>query len=120
MTLAAAPPEAREHLDQAWDVAWQAVDPDLLALCSQRIAALLGHPGLTPPLAVDASHVAPDLAAAATAYVEQYLIDVAQMTDEQVAPLRVALGDDGLYDFAQAVLVVEQRMRLQLMWEQVL
>lgn len=51
---------------------------------------------------------------AALAFTEQYIIDVASLTDEQAHELRSHLGDDGLATFVNALLVIEQRMTLEL------
>ena len=58
-----------------------------------------------------------ELDRAALAFAEQWVVDVAGMTDELVAPLRDALGDDGLSTFTNALMVIEQRMRLRQTWE---
>ena len=115
--------DAATHLDAAHDAAWRATDPSLLALCRSRTVELLGaDPSAIdpPPVAVSPDDVDSTLADAAIAFTEQYLIDVASMTDELVATLREVLGDQGLVDFVNALLVVEQRIRLQLAWGAVL
>ena len=114
------------ELDAAWTAAWQATDTKLLRLCTRRMAMLLGHEPTLDELGAD------DLAAlahwtehpcfgelqkAALELTEQYLIDVASATDEQVARLAAELeaADAGsVIDFVTALLVVEQRMRLEL------
>ena len=57
---------------------------------------------------------------AALAFAEQYVIDVASLTDEQAAELRGHLGDVGLATFVNALLVIEQRMTLELTFDGVL
>jgi hypothetical protein len=57
---------------------------------------------------------------ACLAFTEQYLIDVASMASALVDDVRSALGDGGLLDFVNALLVVEQRLRLTLAWERLL
>lgn len=109
--------DAAAHLDAAHDAAWRVTDPSLLAHCRDRIVELVGGDASSiepPPVPVDEPD--PALAVVAIAFTEQYLIDVAGMTDELVAPLREALGDRGLVDFVNALLVVEQRIRLQVAW----
>lgn len=100
-----------ESLDEADRAARAVVDPALLALCEKRVAQLLGH--RSDPIEVSALT---DLEAACLAFTEQWVIDVASMTDEVVAPVAERLGDAGLMDFAHALLVVEQRLRLDLAW----
>lgn len=117
------PGDALDELDAAWDAAWRATDANLLAICAARMAMLLGHePTLhemtaeererlsawpTDPTFSDAERAALDLT-------EQYMIDVASASDAQVAALGAHLGPEHLIDFANALLVVEQRMRLEL------
>lgn len=54
---------------------------------------------------------------ATIAFVEQWIVDVASMTDDMVAAVRAPLGDDGLMDFIHSLLTVEQRIRLELAWQ---
>jgi hypothetical protein len=98
-------------LDEAHDLARSSVDPELLARCEGRIAQLLGDaaPQRTPGSALDQ---------AALVFTEQWVIDVASMTDAMVGDLVDHLGEDGLMDFVHALLVVEQRIRLGLAWKQ--
>lgn len=115
--------DAARHLDAAHEAAWRATDPSLLARCRERTVELLGGDASVidaPPVPVAPADLDPSLVDAAIAFTEHYLIDVASMTDELVAPLREALGDQGLVDFVNALLVVEQRIRLQLAWGAVL
>ena len=53
---------------------------------------------------------------ACLAFVEQWIIDVASVSDEQAAAVAEVLGPDQLAGFAAAVLVLEQRQRLRLAW----
>lgn len=117
------------HLDAAHDAAWALVDRELLGCCRDRMAMLLGHrPTLDGmddacrqkladwPTSPEVS----DTQRACLALVEHYLLDVASVPDELVAAVRDALGDQGLADLVSAILVVEQRMRLELIWEALL
>lgn len=54
---------------------------------------------------------------ATTEFVEQWILDVASMSDDTVAALRDMLGDDALMDFIHSLLVIEQRIRLDLAWQ---
>jgi hypothetical protein len=115
-------PEVSAALDELRAAAWNAVDPDLLALCQARIAMLLGSQ--TSDSAADERHrdladwpSSPRFSAtqrACLAFTEQFVIDVTAMSDELVAAVTAALGADGLVNFVNALLVVEQRQRLQL------
>lgn len=115
--------DALAALDDAHAAAWEVVDTELLTLCRDRIAMLLRH----EPTLADCSDARlaelsdwpnparfSDLERAALAFTEQYVIDVASLTDQHAAPLRDELGDDGLATFVNAVLVLEQRMTLEL------
>lgn len=125
-------PDAAATLEEARQAAWAAADPRLLELARLRIAQLLdcaAELGVVTPGADLGGLTASDVASwptaagfderdrAALAYCEQWVIDVAGMTDDLVAPLRTALGDDGLSTFTNAMMVVEQRMRLRQTWE---
>jgi alkylhydroperoxidase family enzyme len=117
------------HLDAAKTAAWGATDPELLELCRLRMAMLLDHrPTMvaTPVKRLSALSEWPGsdefsaVERACLAFTEQYTIDVAAMTDDLVSAVRRHLGDEGLADFVNALLVVEQRMRLELIWDRVL
>lgn len=61
-----------------------------------------------------------DVQRAALDFTEQYLIDVASVSDVQARRLSDHLGDEGMVDFVNALLVVEQRMALELFLERAL
>jgi len=127
-------PDVRRSLAEAWDAAWEVVDPVVLELCRIRVAMLLGCDGELAertPAAVaagldektvdqlsrwTASPAFGPAARACLAFTEQWVVDVAGMDDTTVARVREELGDQGLVDFASALLVVEQRQRLRLEW----
>lgn len=115
-------------LDAAWDAAWQATDPDLLSLCRDRVAILLRHRPTLDAMS-DERHGAlvsssrnglTDVERAVLDFTEQYVIDVASLSDAQVESVRGHLGDEGLADFVNALLVVEQRMSLETIFDGVL
>ena len=131
-TVLADRPDVAEALEEARQAAWAATDPRLLELARIRVAQLLGCESelaaSTPDIdlgGLTRADVAGwpsaaglgDVDRAALAYCEQWVIDVASMSDELVVPLRDALGDDGLSTFTNARMVVEQRMRLRQTWE---
>lgn len=110
-------------LDAAHDAAWRAVDTELLVLCRQRMAMLRRHePTLASMSDTDlatlrrwpTSPVFDERQRAALEFTEQYLLDVASLDDAQVEALGAHLGDEGLVDFVHALLVIEQRMALEL------
>jgi len=126
--------EVADELTAANEAAWAATDPVLLELCRVRIAMLLGceaEQGLRTPAALaaglDEAAVA-ELAQwptsgrfgprerACLAFCEQFVIDVATISDEQARAVSDALGPEHLADFVSALLVVEQRQRLRLAW----
>lgn len=116
-------------LDAAHAAAWEATDPALLRLCRDRVAMLLGHRPTLDAMAADtldslsawtASDVFTACERAALDFTEQYIIDVASMSDGQAMKLGEHLGDEGLVTFVNALLVIEQRMTLELALAQVL
>jgi alkylhydroperoxidase family enzyme len=129
-------PDVARYLHEADTAAWDAVDPVLLELCRLRVAMLLGcQPELAArtPAAVDAGldettvaelsrwPTSPRFGArerACLAFTEQFVIDVATLSDDLADAVRDQLGPTGLMDFTNALLVVEQRQRLRLAWEQ--
>ncbi len=54
---------------------------------------------------------------ACLAFTEHYVMDVASVDDDTVARVREHLGDAGLQNFVSALLIVEQRIRLRLVWD---
>lgn len=110
-------------LDDAYTAAFDATDESLLTMCRDRVAMLLGH---QPTLDAMASDRAAELSAwpdsgsfsdrerAALDFTEGYIVDVTSLTDHQAEQLRAHLGDEGLVDFVNALLVLEQRMTLEL------
>ena len=121
--------DALVALDAAHAAAWETVDDELLTICRDRVAMLLRHEPTVDAM-TDADRTA--LSAwtnsdrysardrAALVFTEQYIIDVASLTDAQAADLRVHLGDEGFVTFVNALLVIEQRMTLELAFDGVL
>jgi alkylhydroperoxidase family enzyme len=128
-------PDVSSSLTSAWDAAWHSVDPALLELCRLRIASLLGcraELASRTPAAVAAgldesrievlsqwptSALFGPTERACLAFTEQFVIDVASLDDRTAGAARDALGEQGLVDFVDALLVVEQRQRLRLIWQ---
>lgn len=109
-------PDVLEQLNLARDAAWSVADQRLLGLCEQRIREILGV-AETSQLAnwyADASLSAAEKAC--LAFTEEYMIDVANLSDETAAAVRAELGDQAMVDFVSALLVVEQRQRIALTW----
>jgi alkylhydroperoxidase family enzyme len=120
---------------QAHDAAWKATDPRTLELARLLVALLLHcdaeHDARTPGIEItDAvvkelprwptSSAFTDAERAALAFTEQFVTDVASLSDQTAETLRAQIGDVGLNNFTRALLVVEQRIRLRLVWDQLL
>ncbi len=127
-------PDVAAALEAAWDAAWSSLDPCLLELCRLEIATILRNPAefeSRTPAAISAGFDDRKVAALATwlsspmitpaeraclAFTDAFVIDVASLPDETAASVREHLGDAGLVDFSSALLVLEQRQRLALVW----
>lgn len=97
-------------LGELRNAAVDTVDAELLDLCRSRVAVLIGFESdwSARPLS-ERERACVDLA-------EQFVLDVAGITDAQVASVVDQLGPDGAMDFVYALLTVEQRLRMQAMW----
>jgi alkylhydroperoxidase family enzyme len=124
--------DVSDQLRSANDAAWAATSPRLLELCRVRIATLLGcaaeSEARTPCSGVGDEVLAAirswpsdprfdPLDRACLAFTEHWVIDVASIDDDTVAAVREQLGDEGVVNFVNALLVVEQRIRLRLVWD---
>ena len=120
----------------ASDAAWEVTSPRLLELCRVRIAMLLGAEAeVAARMSVSGVEEGADddlLAALASwptdprftaadraclAFTEHWVMDVASLDYDTAADVRACIGDEGLQNFAGALLVVEQRIRLRLVWD---
>jgi len=132
-----------EHADVATELAllhsavWETLDPLLLDLARRQIASILGckpeedqhsltarEAGLHQEMIDDVPHWHrsrhfDERHRACLAFVEQFVMDVASVSDAQARVVAHHLGPRGLVDFAAAVLVLEQRLRLKLTWDRV-
>lgn len=121
-----------EQLTAAHDAAWHATSPRLLELCRVRIATMLGCAAEAAARTagsgaddgmLDAIPAWPtdprftEVDRACLAFTEHYVMDVASVDDATVAAVIVLLGDEGMKNFVHALLVVEQRIRLRLIWD---
>lgn len=128
----AAQPDVVADLVAAHAAVWATIDPPLAELTRLRIAMMLGNTAelavRTPGCGVDDATAAElslwptsprfgERERACLTYLEQHLIDVANLSDAQAADVAAHLGDEGLVDYANAVLVLEQRQRLRLAWD---
>ncbi len=123
------------HLQVAWVAAWSSVDPRTLELCRLHVASMLGcqhERAARTPFAVAAGFDEHKAAAldrwyssdrftpaerACLAFTEAFVMDVASLDDDCAEAVRVELGDTGLVNFTNALLVIEQRQRLRQIWE---
>lgn len=120
-------PDVHRHLGDAWAAAPEAVDSRLLALCSARVAMLLGGPDDDAfPLDPHTRSQLPgwptadafdDADRACLAFTEQFVIDVASLDDATANAVVEHLGAAGFGNFVNALLVAEQRQRLRLIWD---
>lgn len=100
-------------LGSALDVTLETDDYETLGLCAQRVAMLLGEP---PTRQSDAMASPSRKHKAFLAFTEHWVIDVATIPDDVVAGVVEFVGEDGLRTFVQELLVVEQRIRLDIAW----
>lgn len=115
----AAMPDVRAELDAAHQAALASSDPRLLDLARARVAMLLGAEVDLPQADLAQWATSPGFSAAekaCLAFVEHYVIDVATVPDDLVGAVRDHLGDRGLANLVSALLVEEQRIRLELAW----
>ena len=125
-------PDVAADLDAAHRAAWDALDPALVELTRLRIAMMLGNAAeltaRTPGSGVDEETIAElslwptsprfgERERACLTFLEQHLIDVANVSEEQTEAVVAHLGHDGLASYASVVLVLEQRQRLRLAWD---
>jgi hypothetical protein len=115
--------DALAALDAAYAAAWEATDSELLALCRDRMAMLLRHQPTLDSLTDDdrrelsawpSSTTLTDVQRAALDFTEQYVVDVSSLTDAHADALRAHLDDSAFATFVNALLVIEQRMSLEL------
>ncbi len=86
----------------------------LLLVAEQRICQLLGAPEPDQPPSDQVA--SSNLGLAVVALVEQWVIDVANITDDMVAAVLAPAHRRSLITDRTGVLVVEQRVRLDLAW----
>jgi alkylhydroperoxidase family enzyme len=122
-------PEVEHAVAIAHNAAVGSVDPDLLEPCRLRIAMLIGNDRLIEGStdehgalieALPSWPNSPRFSAAqraCLALTEEFVIDVASSTDEALTAVSTELGEQAMADFVSALLVIEQRQRLSMMWE---
>ncbi len=108
-TLEAHHPEALGELDRLADTLDRSsLDPALLDLCQSYFATSLA--GQTWSAGRDLS----DLESACIKVCEQFMVSVANMSDEQVALLSRHLSADDVYNLMYAIYLFEMSERLKL------
>lgn len=112
-------PDVLQHLDRIRSAANGVCDPAVLNLCQQRIRELLGVATTTQLSGWPNDQSLSPAAKACLAFTEEFVIDVASLSDITAATVRYELGEQAMIDFVAALLVVEQRERIALTLETV-
>ena len=119
----------KKELANIHDLAWDVVDKELLSLCKLRVAMILGcdeeassAKQYLDPSKVDAitqwssSNIFSDREKSCLRFSEEFIIDVSSIPDTSASAVNKQLGEEGFVTFVNALLVVEQRIRLLLVW----
>jgi hypothetical protein len=114
-------------LRDAHSAAVEAVDPVVLEMCRVRIAMLLGNQdelasSLDDELVSEvpmwpSSNRLSAAQRACLAFTEEFVIDVASLSDQVAGAVIGELGEQGFADFVNGLLVIEQRQRMRLAWQ---
>jgi hypothetical protein len=120
-------PHVMAALDAAHAAANDATDPVILEMCRVRVATLLGNTDeLVTELAADllgaipfwpSSPLLTQAQRVCLAFAEEFVIDVASLSDATAKAVVDELGEQGYADFVNALLVIEQRQRMRLAWQ---
>ncbi|MEC7924103.1 MAG: hypothetical protein VYB80_02690 [Actinomycetota bacterium] len=118
-----------DNLADIHGLAWEVVDPVLLDLCRLRVAMLLGCQSELGILNSDlssekmaslaewpSSSLFNECEKSCLRFVEEFVVDVSSIPDGSAFAVRDHLGEEGFVNFVNALLVVEQRIRLQIVW----
>ena len=118
-----------DQLENIHGLAWAVVDPELLDLCRLRVAMLLGCRSELEILNSDlssekvaslsqwsSSSLFNECEMSCLRFTEEFIVDVSSIPDSSAFAVRDRLGDEGFVNFVNALLVVEQRIRLQIVW----
>ena len=119
----------KKELANVHDLAWDVVDKELLSLCKLRVAMILGcdeevesaKQYLDPSKADAIAHWSTsntfiEVEKSCLRFTEEFIIDVSSIPDTSASAVREHLGEEGFVTFVNALLVVEQRIRLLLVW----
>ena len=123
----------KKELANIHDLAWDVVDKALLSLCKLRIAMILGcdeevesarqYLDLSKADAITqwaSSNIFTDGEKSCLRFTEEFIIDVSSIPDASAVAVREHLGEEGFVTFVNALLVVEQRIRLLLVWSKLI
>ena len=119
----------KKELANIHDLAWDVVDKELLSLCKLRVAMILGcdeeekaakaylNSSKADEVAQwSTSKIFTDREKCCLRFSEEFIIDVSSIPDVSAIAVREHLGEEGFVTFVNALLVVEQRIRLLLVW----
>ena len=116
------------QLEEIHGLAWEVMDSALLDLCRLRVAMLL-HCDSELEVSnsdLDSEKIASisvwsssSLFSACLRFTEEFIIDVSSIPDSSAFAVRECLGEEGFVNFVNALLVVEQRIRLQIVWRKI-
>ena len=119
----------KKELANIHDLAWDVVGKELLSMCKLRVAMILGCDEevasarqYLDPSKADAvtkwasSNIFTDGEKSCLCFTEEFIIDVSSIPDASAVAVRKHLGEEGFVTFVNALLVVEQRIRLLLVW----
>jgi hypothetical protein len=108
-------PSVAPQLLNIMQLATEAADPQLLALCTSYIDAALTLQTWTPP-----HSPLTEKEQAFIAFTEQFITSVGTMSDNQVQDLLAFASADEVYDFVNAIYVTDMTRRLELVAARVL
>ena len=119
-----------KELANIHDLAWEVTNKEILGLCKLRIAMILGCESEIEAMSQQlnslkvsdisqwpTSNHFSDLEKSCLRFAEEFIIDVASIPDDSAFAIRDDLGDEGFVNFVNGLLVIEQRMRLLIVWK---
>ena len=123
----------KKELANVHDLAWDVVDKELLSLCKLRVAMILGcdeeekaakaylNSSKADEVAQwSSSNIFTDGEKSCLRFSEEFIIDVSSIPDDSASAVHEYLGEEGFVTFVNALLVVEQRIRLLLVWSKLI
>ena len=117
------------QLEEIHGLAWEVMDSALLDLCRLRVAMLLhcdselevsnsdlDSEKIASLSVWSSSSLFSECEKSCLRFTEEFIVDVSQIPDSSAFAVRDHLGEEGFVNFVNALLVIEQRIRLQLVW----